>query len=194
MSYCRANWPSCAVPLPALKMAVQLPIATFGVSRYGWSRPPITMAARSQSCSVSRSRVSLTLFGPATARTLLRNGNLSPRLAVPLLVAEPDGDLREPIRHVGSPRRDPEFAAPRRAARSRRPTIFLRRSQGGRSSTQPSTGTNARSSPEIDSRLINSRSVLDPRIERQCREQDHPASQFGLKTPKQFADPQYRAV
>src|SRR5262245_3684838 len=78
--------------------------------------------------------LSLTLFRAVDGTDVIAEWQSWARaLGMPLLVAEPDGDLRAPFRHVGRLRVGPPSARRRRrsAIKSRRPTIFLRRRPGG---------------------------------------------------------------
>jgi hypothetical protein len=117
-----------------IRMTIQLPMATFrGVA--------LRMEAPSEDDS-GAVEIVLEHHDPALSLPLFRAGDSTDVIAewqswarvlgVPLLVAEPDGDLREPFRRVGSLRVGTPSSRRRQrfAIKSRRPTFFLRRKPG----------------------------------------------------------------
>ena len=77
--------------------------------------------------------LSLTLFcAPDSTDVIAEWQSWARALAMPLLVAEPNGDLREPFRRVGSLRIGTPSSRRRQrfAIKTRRPAIFLRRKPG----------------------------------------------------------------
>jgi len=120
--------------IAGIKMAVQLPIATFrGVALR--MEPPSDHDGGAVAIVLEHHdpALSLTLFRAGDSTDVIAEWQSWARvLAVPLLVAESDGDLREPFKHVGSLQVGTPSSRRRRrsAIRSRRPTIFLRRKPG----------------------------------------------------------------
>jgi hypothetical protein len=118
-----------------IKMAVHLPMATYrGVAIR--MEPPAPEAATGAITIVLEHRdpaLSLELYRAADGTDIVAEWQVWGRvLGVPLLVAESDGELREPFERLGTVEIAAPIARRRRhsALRGRRPSILLRRRTG----------------------------------------------------------------
>jgi len=120
--------------IAGIRMVVQLSVATYrGVALR--LEPPSDHDSGAVAIVLEHHdpALSLTLFRAGDTTNVVAEWQSWARaLAVPLLVAEPDGDLREPFRRIGYLRvGTPHWRRRRRfAIKSRRPTMFLRRKPG----------------------------------------------------------------
>jgi hypothetical protein len=119
-----------------MAMAVNLPVASYlGVAlrvepSCGTEAGAVALVLEHRDCALS-----LPLYRAEDGTDIVAEWQSWARvLTLPLLVAEPDGELREPFRRIGALR----VAAPlprrrrRSAVKARRPSIFLRRKPGRR--------------------------------------------------------------
>jgi Family of unknown function (DUF6101) len=122
-----------------IKMALNLPVAAYlGVAIRLEPAAGTTAAAVALVLEHPDPAFSLTLYRAADGTDIVAEWRVWGRaLGVPLLVAEPDGRLREPFDRIGGVRVSPPVARRRRrsALRRRRPALPLRR----RSGTPPAT-------------------------------------------------------
>jgi hypothetical protein len=120
--------------LHGIKMALNLPIAAYRGVAIRIEQPAAESAGAVQVVlEHADPQLSLTLYRAADGRDVLAEWQAWGRaLALPLLIVEADGRLREPFERIGRVRIGAPVARRRRrsALRARRPSILLRRKAG----------------------------------------------------------------